>query len=627
MPRTKKLRRYVYTRVAGAIALSGLLSALGVALSAELVLRKIDETARREILDAAYGGIRLLDIVVAREERDMRAACRAALLDLGSRIDDAGDFAAYDAADLRALAEAYGVSELYLVGPDGRIEATSFEPDLGLDLFALSGNFSKFLRGLVGKGEVEDQRIAGSTMTGTLSFYQYYSPKGSDIILEASIEAERAFGGSYEGLGFRDLVGLAFPDAGARARPGKIYRIVDLLYSAAGHPASMLGIPLGGGPKEELFRRAMGGLPAKARRGGVETSLLPLFVSPRGPDFEDIRYWAVLEYDTSYLSAFRGGALALTALYVVLAALCAFLASKRAFDRAVGARIERLETAMAAAALGDYRSRFHDGGDDEISSMERSLDAMVDTMSGRTARLEWLNARLKAEAAERASRERELARSVAEKEALLREVHHRVKNNLQVITSLVSLQIGAEPDLAAAAALGRMRSRLLGMALVHDQLYGGDSVASVDMGAYLRGLAADRAFLAGGPPLSVAVEDGCGGLPPDLALPIGLAATELFMHLAERLAAEGRTGSVAMAMGRRGGAVTLDVSAVFSAAEPGTMSPLPRAEPRPRPGREAGPERLALEIAGALAAQLRGGLSSLDEGWAYRLEAPLPETA
>ena len=69
-------------------------------------------------------------------------------------------------------------------------------------------------------------------------------------------------------------------------------------------------------------------------------------------------------------------------------------------------------------------------------------------------------------------RERDrLARSLAEKEVLIKEVHHRVKNNLQVIASLLRLQADAVQDRAVADALRRSRHRVEAMAQIHEQLY------------------------------------------------------------------------------------------------------------------------------------------------------------
>ncbi len=79
----------------------------------------------------------------------------------------------------------------------------------------------------------------------------------------------------------------------------------------------------------------------------------------------------------------------------------------------------------------------------------------------------------------------ELSASVLEKEALLKEVHHRVKNNLQVITSLLRLESGRSEQPGTRAVLGEMQGRIRSMALLHESLYRSGVFASVDLGDYL----------------------------------------------------------------------------------------------------------------------------------------------
>lgn len=92
---------------------------------------------------------------------------------------------------------------------------------------------------------------------------------------------------------------------------------------------------------------------------------------------------------------------------------------------------------------------------------------------------------------EDALREKEevLTHSLAEKELLLREIHHRVKNNMQIISSLLSLQSRFVGETEASFVLKECQNRIRAMALVHEKLYSTDSFIFVDVAGYIEALA------------------------------------------------------------------------------------------------------------------------------------------
>jgi PAS domain S-box-containing protein len=89
---------------------------------------------------------------------------------------------------------------------------------------------------------------------------------------------------------------------------------------------------------------------------------------------------------------------------------------------------------------------------------------------------------------ERKHNEENLKSSLAEKEVLLKEVHHRVKNNLQIMSSLISLQADSLADKKLKEVLGDVRNRIRAMALVHEKLYQTEDLARLDFAEYAPGL-------------------------------------------------------------------------------------------------------------------------------------------
>jgi len=92
---------------------------------------------------------------------------------------------------------------------------------------------------------------------------------------------------------------------------------------------------------------------------------------------------------------------------------------------------------------------------------------------------------------EQKAAERALSQALAAKDVLLRELHHRVKNNLQTISSLLNMQAELLPDLAARRALRDAQRRVHSMALIHEQMYSDRDMNAVDFGEYAKRLTRD----------------------------------------------------------------------------------------------------------------------------------------
>ena len=133
------------------------------------------------------------------------------------------------------------------------------------------------------------------------------------------------------------------------------------------------------------------------------------------------------------------------------------------------------------------------------------------------------------EAMLRKQAEYELKASLHEKEVLLKEIHHRVKNNLQVISSLVSLQANGTRDEMVREVLKDVTFRVRSMALVHEKLYQSADLASIDFAEYVRSLLNYlwRAHGNAAANVRLTLELSQVQLPVDTAVPCGLILNEL----------------------------------------------------------------------------------------------------
>ena len=126
----------------------------------------------------------------------------------------------------------------------------------------------------------------------------------------------------------------------------------------------------------------------------------------------------------------------------------------------------------------------------------------------------------------------DLEQAVADRDALLREVHHRVKNNLQIVSSLLNLQLGQLRQPRMRELVRESCLRVQAIALAHERLYQSESLAAVDVGYYVRGLIASlsASFTRPGQVVDVACEADDVPLPLDMAVRLGLIVNELLTN-------------------------------------------------------------------------------------------------
>ncbi len=179
-------------------------------------------------------------------------------------------------------------------------------------------------------------------------------------------------------------------------------------------------------------------------------------------------------------------------------------------------------------------------------AVRRAQEDLEKRVRERTEELREANKRLEMEIAQRKKGEAQIRKQLREKEVLLKEVHHRVKNNLQMICSLLSLQRSSIKDQKLLAAMSDSECRVRSMALIHEQLYQSKSLAGIQMKQYVEALVGSLTRTCGRQAVTLLVQTDVDDeyLTVDLALPCGLIVNELVTNCIKHAFSQGTSGEI-----------------------------------------------------------------------------------
>ena len=147
--------------------------------------------------------------------------------------------------------------------------------------------------------------------------------------------------------------------------------------------------------------------------------------------------------------------------------------------------------------------------------------------------------------------------ALSDKEVLLKEVHHRVKNNMQVMSSLIELASSELRDAADRTLLLETQERIRAMAQLHELLYSSDDLSSIDAGEYLEAVVTELAYGHGFPEVERRI--GHGRVDIDHAVPLGLIANELVLNSIKYAYPPGSRGPIRVSFGVAGPRFSLQV--------------------------------------------------------------------
>jgi PAS domain S-box-containing protein len=194
--------------------------------------------------------------------------------------------------------------------------------------------------------------------------------------------------------------------------------------------------------------------------------------------------------------------------------------------------------------------------------LQRGRDRLERRVEERTSELATANLSLQHEVEQHQKAQSKLETSLREKEVLIKEVHHRVKNNLQVITSLLNMQASVIEDPGAKEAIEESMHRVRSMAMIHERLYQADDLAHIDFSEYASGLTSflHRSYGQLGERVGLSLQTAPIFLDVDIAIPCGLIINELISNALKYAFPGNRRGTINLRIWESNGTMHLSVN-------------------------------------------------------------------
>ena len=319
-------------------------------------------------------------------EPEIHKVCEIAILEISEQLADFDLQKNITPSELKIIAEANGVDEIYIINRNGIVFNSSFVPDLELD-FANSHNsqFADFLKSLFDHNQIKIPHTGISVKTGEVNTYAYYCPEGSDSIIEISVDirkfVDREFPDKIAGY-FSDIFSQFFVDNQShKAANGKCTRnhylkSFDIIDITKISQWSMLVE----GRKVNLSKEMLSKLNEERSlflRDGPIIRVLQEIPIPKTATFEMQTTYIDCSYDFSQLFRIKNTVIFHALTFFVVIAIVVYIFFARYYQVNVVDRVNQINRGIGEIHEGDYDSKIDVASNDELDTISQNINQLA----------------------------------------------------------------------------------------------------------------------------------------------------------------------------------------------------------------------------------------------------------
>ena len=375
----KRFMLYLFTTIA---LTSSIITLLIGAHSKSIISRNI-ENIKNDISLRLENQFNVYDNFLLLVESELKDRARTALLNLSSRFSDYEITLAPTIDELKKIASANGVDEIYFINKKGVVYNTSFPADLNFNLMNVI-DFGPFLKTLFNKNEITFHRISNSTLTGVINLYAYFSPAGSDYIIEVSINVNKYLNKIKPDF-WQATVNNIFH---SQLKYVSYLKHIDVYTMNDGKIWSFINEGKTIQIKPAVINQIFNDKEAKAVNDNLVTIYKSISFDNKNDSWSPAMVILEMNFDFEVINNFETQLIIYSFIVCAIIILISFVVSSKILNNYITARIIKINGALKEVAEGNYSVELEDRGGDEITEIASNINLLSATISKHVSSLE-----------------------------------------------------------------------------------------------------------------------------------------------------------------------------------------------------------------------------------------------